>query len=157
MAIGADSAIFFYGTQDSVSDGSTSVITDGSFSVAADITSWTNDDDAPLADMVLKWQYPSGTISAGASINVYAQLLNIQSTNDETVPDASNTKHFLGSFKVDEGLAATTDEYVGLNSIALPSFYTSQIIDFYFENSTGVSISAGWAAWITPKTLGPHA
>jgi hypothetical protein len=157
MAIGADSTVYFYGTQDSVDDGSTSAITTGNFSAAADITSWTNDDDAPLADMVLLWQYPSGTISAGAVVNVYAQLLNIQSTNDENVVDASNTKHLLGSFRVDEGLAATTNEYAGLKDVKLPSFATSQIIDFYFENQTGVSMSASWAVWITPKTLGPHA
>lgn len=157
MAIGTDATVYFYGTQDSVDDGSTSAITDTSFSVPADVTSWTNDDDAPLCDMVLKWQYPSGTISAGAVVNVYAQMLNIQSTNDETVPDASNRKHFLKSFIVDEGLAATTDEYVFLEDVKLPAGVTSQIIDFYFENATGVTISAAWAVWITPKTLGPHA
>lgn len=157
MAIGTDDSIHKFGTQDSIDDASTSAITDTSFSVAADITAWTNDDDAPLADIVFKWQYPSGTISAGAGINVYARLMNIQSTNDANTPDASHTNKFLGRIPVDEGLAATTDEYTDPITIVLPNTYTSQVYEFYFENDTGVTISASWAAWITPKTLGPHA
>jgi len=156
MAIGTNDAIHKFGTQDVVDDTTTSAITNTSFSVAADITSWTNDDDAPLADMVLQWQYPSGTISAGAVINIYAQLMNIQSTNDAAVPDASNKKTYLGFFQIDEGLAATTDEFVTAH-IVLPNTYSSQVYDFYLENKTGVTISANWNLWITPKTIGPHA
>lgn len=157
MTIGADSAIEFFGTQDSIDDGGTSAITDGSFSVAADITSWTNDDDAPLAEIVAKWQYPSGTLDAGAGINVYARVMNVQSTNNPNVPDANLQHVYLGTIPVDKGLAATTDEYTIPITVKLPNQATSQVYDFYFENATGVTISATWAAWITPKTLGPHA
>jgi hypothetical protein len=157
MAIGTNDAIHKFGTQDSIDDGSTSAITDGSFSVLADITSWTNDDDAPQGEIVFKWQYPSGTISAGAGINIYARMMNIQGTNDANTPDATHPHKLLGRIKVDEGLAATTDEYTDPVTILLPNTYSSQVYEFYFQNDTGVTISASWAAWITPKTIGPHA
>jgi hypothetical protein len=105
----------------------------------------------------MKWQYPSGTISAGAGFNLYARMMNIQGANDANTPDANHKNKFLGRVAVDEGLAVTTDEYTVPITISLPNTYTSQVYEFYFENDTGVTMSAGWAAWITPKTIGPHA
>lgn len=158
MAIGTDDTIWKFGTQDKISAASTSAVTDTSFSVAADVDStWTNDDDATHADFVLEWQYASGTLDAGGGVNLYARLLNIQSTNDEAVPDASNRKHYLGTFKIDEGLGTATNEYIALLDAELPAVATSQGIEFYIENKTGVTISAGWDMWATPKSLGPHA
>jgi len=156
MAIGTDSTIHFFGTQDSVDDGSTSAISNTAFSVAADITDWTNDDDAPLATFVLKFQYPSGTIVADG-IHLFAKLNNIDSTNDEDVPSASYPHHYLGTFVTDGGLSATVDQYIGLGPVALPNQYTSQSYSFYIQNDTNVTVSASWTLKITPMTLGPHA
>ena len=57
MAIGADSNIDFFGTQDVVDDTSTSTIANNAFSVAADIAEWTNTDVAPMANFVLECQF----------------------------------------------------------------------------------------------------
>lgn len=53
MAISTDAAVEFFGTQDTVTSSSSSVA-DNAFSVAGDITTWTNDDDAPMASIVLE-------------------------------------------------------------------------------------------------------
>lgn len=156
MAIGTDSLIDFFGTQDSVDDGSTSSVADAAFSVAADITTWTNDDDAPACVMVLRCQWAT-LPTDGSSINVYARKLNIQSTNDSPIPSANNMDQYIGSFTVDGDVATSTDAYHVTNWLTLPNHTTSQEYEFYFENQTGQTISASWAAWITPLTKGPHA
>jgi hypothetical protein len=158
MAITTDSLIDFFGTQDTITaGGGTSAVTDGSYSAAADTVTWTNDDDAPAAVFVLKFQYPSGTIDQNG-IHLFMQLHNIDSTNDEAQPDANYESHYVGSFPTDAGLAATTDVYVSLgHTVELPNMYTSQVYEFYIKNDCGVTMTAGWTLKVTPVTKGPHA
>lgn len=160
MAISTDSVIDFFGTQDTVTaGGGTSAVTDGSFSASGDVVSggWTNDDDAPDAGFVLKFQYPSGTIDTNG-IHLFARLMNVDSTNDEPQPDSNWENHYLGTFRTDAGLAATTDNYLTLGHTArLPNHYTSQVYEFYVKNDCGVTMTAGWTLKIMPVSPGPHA
>lgn len=161
MAIATDAIIDFFGTQDTVTaGGGTSAVSNGAFSASGDVVSggWTNDDDAPLAGFVLKFQYPSGTIVADG-VHLYCRLLNIDSTNDEPQPDAGWSPHYLGTFTTDTNQAATTDTYYTLDQglVRLPNHYTSQVYEFYIENQTDVTLTAGWTLKITPITGGPHA
>lgn len=158
MAISTDSAIHFFGTQDTVTaTGGTSAVTNTNFSATGDVVSggWTNDDDAPLAMFGLKFQYPSGTIVEDG-VHLYARLMNIDGTNDEAQPDANYQQHYLGTFVPDTGLGATTDTYIALGPVALPNAYTSQVYEFYLENQIDVTMSAGWTLKVTPLTYGPH-
>jgi len=155
MAIGTDDAVDKFGTQDNLDDTTTSAITNGSFSVAADHADWTNDDDAPIASVVLTFQYPSGTLDATAHVKLHMALLNVDGTTDEALPDSSFDR-VVGVFGVDAGLGATTDVSIA-EDIALPNTKTSQEYSFRIENNTGVTISANWDLLITPKTIGPHA
>ncbi len=159
MAIAANDAIHKFGTQDTVTvAGGTSAVTDGSFSASGDVVAsgWTNDDDAPLAIFVLKFQYPSGTIVEDG-IHLYARLMNIDGTNDEAQPDANYKQHYLDTFVPDTNLAATTDTYIASSIVALPNTVTSQVYEFYVENQSDVTMTAGWTIKITPLTYGPHA
>lgn len=153
MAIGTDSAIDFFGTQDAVTTtgGSTA---DGAFTSAGQ---WTNDDDAPEAGFTLVAQWATATSIAGKPINLYTRLHNIQSTNDAPAPSATNPVVFLGSFIAPES-TGSTDFYMPLASgtTRLPNQYTSQVHDFYIENRTGQTISANWSLYVTPITVGPH-
>ena len=155
MAIGTDSLIDFFGTQDQLDDGTTSAITDTSFS-APDTTSWTNDDDAPFGVFVLQAQWATQPTDQSA-INIYGRKLNIQSTSDSPVPDAANLDQYIGSFIVDGTVATSTDAFMVTNWLTLPNHYTSQVYEFYLENQSGQTISANWNLWITPLTKGPHA
>lgn len=159
MAIGSNDAIYKYGTQDTVTvAGGTSAVTDTSFSASGDVVSggWTNDDDAPLAMFVLTFQYPSGTIVADG-IHLYARLMNVDGTADEPQPDSGWKQHYLGTFVTDTGQAATTDTSYTLGMVPLPSAYTSQVYEFYVENQSDVTMTAGWTLKVTPITAGPHA
>ncbi len=89
MAISTGSAIEFYGTQDTVTaGGGTSSVASAAFSVSGDVVSggWTNDDDATMASVVLTCAY-SVAPTANRSVNLYARLMNIDSTNDQITPD----------------------------------------------------------------------
>jgi len=151
MAISTDSLIEFFGTQDTVTSSSSSV-TDGSFSVAGDITTWTNDDDAPMASVVLEATYSSAP-DANSVVNLYARLMNIQSTNDQDAPDANFQHVYLGTFPLND---VTSAQYIPID-VKLPNTKTSQEYDFYIQNEAGQTLSAGWDLYVTPKTYGPHA
>jgi hypothetical protein len=151
MAIGTDAAIEFFGTQDSLGTSSAAVANDA-FSIAGDLSTWTNDDDAPQASVILLANF-SVAPDANSSINLYLRPLNMQSTNDGDVPDANFQHIFVGSFPLND---VTTAQYI-LITIALPNTKTSQEYEFYVENKSGQSLPAAWDIFVTPKTIGPHA
>ncbi len=151
MAIAAGSAIEFFGTQDTLGT-SSSAVANGGFSVAGDLSTWTNDDDAPMASVTLLANF-SVAPTANTSVNLYLRLLNVQSTNDGTVPDANFQHTYVGSFPLND---STIAQYITMD-IGLPNSVTSQQYEFYVENSSGQSLPAGWDIYVTPKAIGPHA
>jgi len=151
MAIGTSSAIEFFGTQDTLGT-SSAAVADAAFSIASDLSTWTNDDDAPQASVVLLANF-SVAPTANTYINLYLRLLNVQSTNDQDVPDANFGHVFVGSFPLND---VTTAQYSTID-ISLPNTVTSQQYEFYVENQSGQSLPAGWDIYVTPKTIGPHA
>lgn len=158
MAIGQDSAIWFFGTQDQIDDGSTSTVGTGAFSVAADVDStWTNDDDAPYGSAVLEAQFDTTMPSVG-SIGLYARLLNVEGTDDEGATDASYAPHFVGSFQIDFGIANDVNFFMTIDLFEMPQAGAGQAIEWYLKNEgTGQTIGQDWNLWITPKAFGPHA
>ena len=151
MAISTDAAVEFFGTQDTLND-TTASVADAAFSVAGDVVSWTNDDDAPQASITLLANF-SVAPDTNSSINLYAKLDNIEGTNDQDVPDSNFQHTYLGSFPLNN---VTTAQYINIG-ISLPNTKTSQEYIFYIENKSGQSLPLGWDLFITPKTLGPHA
>lgn len=151
MAIGTDSAIEFFGTQDSL-DSSSAAVTSTSFSVAGDLIDWTNDDDAPQASVVLEATFPVAP-DANSSVALFGRLADIQSTNDQDDPTANYQHVFLGSFPVKD---VTSAQFIPI-VISLPNNATSQIYRFFIQNNAGQTISAGWDIHVTPKAIGPHA
>ena len=151
MAISTDSAVEFFGTQDTLGT-SSATVADAAFSVASDLSTWTNDDDAPRASVTALIDYAVAP-DVNSVVNLYLRLLNTQSTNDSEIPDANFTHTYVGSFPVND---VTTNQYVTID-ISLPNGKSSQEYEFYIENQTGQTIQAGWDLYVTPKTIGPHA
>lgn len=152
MAIGTDDAIEKFGTQDEATTGTPSAVADGSFSGSGDVSTWTNDDDAPRAVVLLNATFGTAP-DADGFVNLYARLMNVQSTNDQDEPSGTFEHLWLGSFPTDE---VTSAQWIAIE-VDLPNVASSQEYDFYIENQAGQQISSGWALYITPKTLGPHA
>lgn len=160
MAIGADSTIDFFGTQDQVTVASPGSVANGAFSAASDVNDWTNDDDAPFAMFVLVLQDLSGAATAGDTIGLYCKPLNVvNTTGDHQGPNTNVETIYLGSFVVDAVDPAATDDNYVLGPVRLPNTKSSQEYEFYIKNNlTTVSIDAAdWELWITPMTYGPHA
>lgn len=155
MTIASDATIEFFGTADTISS-SPSAISDGAMSAVADTVEWTNDDDAIDVTMLLKWQYPSGTIDG----HVYAHIrpIEVDGTNDCPAPTTTDQVNRVGLFEIATAQAATTDTYYICTLSLMPwSTKTSQKYQIFLFNSTGVTISASWVLKIIPKTVGPHA
>jgi hypothetical protein len=151
MAISTDALIHVFGTQDTLGT-SSAAVADDAFSIAGDLSTWTNDDDAVMASVTLKADFSTAP-TANTSINLYLRLLNTQSTNDADVPDVNFQHMYVGSFPLND---VTTAQYITID-IALPNAYTSQQYEFYVENKSGQSLPAGWDIYVTPKSFAPHA
>lgn len=151
MAISTDAAIEFYGTQDDVSNSSSSVV-DGAFSVSGDVSNWTNDDDAPMAIAILECAYATAP-DASSTVDLFTRLIDIIGTDDADAPDADNLHIYLGTFPLNN---VTTRQHIPIE-ISLPNSETSQIHQFYIQNNGGQTMSASWQLHITPKAIGPHA
>ena len=151
MAISTGAAIEFFGTQDTLGT-SSAAVADAAFSIASDLSTWTNDDDAVSASVTLSCTF-SVAPTANTSLNLYLRLLDVQSTNDNTVPDANFQHVYVGSFPLND---STSAQYITID-IGLPNAYTSQQYEFYIENGSGQSLPAGWDIFVTPKAIGPHA
>lgn len=151
MAISTDAAIDFFGTQDTLGT-SSSAVTDTSFSVAGDLSTWVNDDDVGRSTVILLVNY-SVAPDVLSHINLYLRPLDIEGTNDQDIPTVNFTHTFVGKFPVKN---VTTAQYISIE-IGLPNTKTSQNYEFYLENLTGQTMPSGWDIFVTPKTLGPHA
>lgn len=151
MAILKDSAIHFFGDQDTLGD-SSAIVANNGFSLSTDVLVWINDDDAPMASVTLFADFAVPP-TANTSVNLYMRLMNVQGANNATVPDANFQHMYVGSFPLND---STLTQYITLD-ISLPNTMTSQNYEFYVENKSGQSLPAGWDIYITPKTIGPHA
>jgi hypothetical protein len=149
MAISTDSLVEFFGTQDTLT-GSGGTVADAAFGAVA--TTWTNDDDAPTASVVLDCSFTTAP-DANSVVNLYLRPLDIQSTNDQDVPTANFQHTFVGSFPVKDVTSQQFSQLV----ISLPNNAASQQYNFYIENNAGQTMDSDWDLHITPKTYGPHA
>ena len=159
MAISTDDAVWKFGTQDEVTSGTPATIATTAYGKAdqAGTAAWTNSDNAPYGSAVLKAQFDT-TMPTVGTIELFAHLLNVQSTNDVGAPDANNPLVHVGGFEIDFGIAADTDFYMILPEFEMPQAGNAQAIDWYLKNEgTGQTIGVSWQLWITPKALGPAA
>ena len=151
MAIGTDDAIHKFGTQDTLGTSSAQILTTA-FSIAGDLSTWTNDDDAPIASVTLLANFTVAP-AANDSINLFIRPLNSVSTNDGDVPDANFQHMYVGSFPLND---VTTAQYITI-SISLPNYKTSSEYEFYIENTTLQTLPAAWDLYVTPMAIGAHA
>lgn len=159
MAISTNAAVEFFGTEDQVSIASPGAVNNGAFSVAGDVSDWTNDDDAPFARFKFKVLATalSAAPTAGKGIRLYARPMNIESTEDAPVIDSDYKQIFLDYITLD---AVDADQVHVSQLVRLPNYQSSQVYEFFIENDSGVNIATGagaWELWVTPVTFGPHA
>jgi hypothetical protein len=154
MAIETDDLIEKFGTQDEVTS-STANVSNDAYSSGL---SWTNDDDAMEADVVLAAHFNT-TPDANGAIHIHLRKLDIaETTGDEPVPSDDWQGGYVGTILVDD---ITTDQWPSIR-VRLRNGKSSQGYEWYVENRAGQTLgdSAGsdhWRLFITPVALGAHA
>lgn len=103
----------------------------------------------PRADVVLKIAPTASIASASTNIYLYRRDINIDGTNDESVPGASNKQHFVGAFQASAATTVSTTHFMQISDVDLPQ---SADCEFYIENGLGVNIPIGWTLKVTPKS-----
>lgn len=151
MAIGTDAAVDYFGDIDTLGTGSAEV-TNGSYSIAGDLSTWTNDDNARSAFVTLLANFSTNP-DAGSGINLYLRLLNIEGANDAEIPSDNMQQGFVGTFLLN---AVTTAQHPWLN-IQLPNSKSSQEYEYYIKVAAGQTLPAGWDIFVGPKAVGPQA
>ncbi len=151
MAIITNNAVEFFGTQSALGTSSASVA-DAAFSIAGDLSTWVNDNDAITAAVVLSATFGVSP-TANSSVALFLRPLAVDGANDQGIPNANFQHSYVGSFPVDAITAAQTVSIV----ISLPNILTSQNYEFYIQNNTGQTLSAGWDIDVNGKAIGPKA
>lgn len=103
----------------------------------------------PRCDIVIMIAPTASIASTSTALYVYRRDLNIDGTNDETAPGASNKRRYVGSATVNAATTVSTTHYVNIVDVPLAG---GTDCEFYMENGLGVNIPAGWTMKITPKT-----
>lgn len=132
--------------------GSGNSLTPGAFgpsSFSTALSGTGNLSNYPRCDVTLFVVPTSSIASQSATVALYRRDINIDGTNDETVPDASNRNKFMGAFNLKFGTTVTTTHYVQMTDVPLPG---RGDCEFYISNDLNCNIPAGWTLKITPKT-----
>lgn len=153
MTLATNSEIDYFGSGGNTlvtAGGGTSSVANNAFSVSGDIQTWTNSEDARQAMMLLTCAFATAP-TAGSGINVFARLLNIDSTNDADTPTTNFRHYLIGTFPVKD---TTSTQRIPI-TVFLPNFKTGQEYEFYFQcaNTTN-TMSAGWTVYIATKAAG---
>ncbi len=152
MAIGENAAIHIFGTADILGT-APAAVADGDASLIGDLSEWTNDDDAPMASVVLEFATAT-TGTANTTIDLYMAQAELVGANDAESPDTTNFLHtHVGTFFHNN--PSTAVQYAQV-MISLPNNKTSAKYNFFIVNNTGQTIADTWDLTITPITIGPH-
>lgn len=156
MAISTDDGIDKFGTQTEVTT-APATVTDGSFSIASDTSTFTHTDDSPTFMAVLKLTATglSAAPDASSVINLLLQALNVDgSTGDQAEPTANFLHSFVGAFPMKD---ADADNNIEIGPLRFPNGKTSAEYVPFIQNLSGVSLGTTWQLYFRPTAIGPHA
>ena len=103
----------------------------------------------PDAEFVLAVAFGTNP-TVNTTIDLYAQELDIDGTNDTIAPTTTYKQRYIGSFVV---AAQTAMQYLKVRGYDVPL-----VASYYLHNNaTGQTMSAGWTLKVTPRTIGPAA
>ncbi len=138
----AGDLIYSPGTQTTVITGASTRAT-GAFSASGEVTALSAN-TYPTGDAVLSCSFAVSP-SEGDLVHLYRRDINIDGTNDATIPEAGYEHTYLGSFSVKD---TTAQQYISLPGI--PLFSGDQ--EFYIENDADQTMDSDYVVKITPIT-----
>lgn len=150
MAIGTNDVIVKTGTQKTLeangaSCANNAIVTadDATYGIVADGNS------APDAEFVLSVTFATAP-TENSTIDLYAQELNFDGTNDAQAVETTYKPRYICSFIVNN---VTTLQYLNARAQRVPREATYVL----HNNGTGQTFSAGWTLKVLPVTVGPGA
>ena len=154
MAIAVNDAIHKFGTQVDLSAGTTpGAVASNVFSVAADLDTFTNVDDAPMASITFEMEVDVNAAD-NSGCYMYFRALNVVSTRDDEIPKATYRHSPIAFFPALNGTLALQRSTV---VVPLPNYKTSSVWEVYIENKTEQAITTStWSVFITPISIGAH-
>ena len=152
MAFSTDAAILEALTQLDL-DSTSAAVSSGAFSVAGDLALFTNTERALTASFVLSVDFATAP-AANKFVHLYARLMDIVSTTDAEVPTANHRNIPVCSFPIKD---VATAQLIPVANVVIPSVKQAQIIEFYIENGTDLSMPAGWIVYATQLAILPAA
>jgi len=136
--------------------GSGTSLAAGAYSPASDVStalSSTNTIKYPRADITLMIAPTAAVTSASQQVYLWRRDLNIDSTNDDPVPTASNQAKLVGNFTIPYATTASTTHYVHAVDVPLPGDSAGAgACEFFISNGLAVNIPIGWTLKVSPKT-----
>ena len=148
MAITTGAAVEEFGTQTTVITTGSTVNTD-SPSLIGDATSFTNTANAVSANFVFTGSFGVAPDVDG-TIDLYAQLLDVDGTNDTVIPSASYENIYLGLFPLQSD--ASGSQTLSLVT-GLPNAKSSQEYNFFIINRAGQNLTSGATVKITDTAI----
>lgn len=77
-------------------------------------------------------------------VNLYARVLSVDGTNDADVPEVARPGRYIGQFNL--------NNVTVLQAIELAAYDLPRKAEYYLHNASGVTINAGWALRVTPRS-----
>lgn len=114
---------------------------DANYTIATDGSSY------PDAEFALSITFATAP-TENTTVDLYAQVLNFDSTNDEQAVEATYKPKFITSFTMNN---INTIQYLvrTVKNVPRDAAY------WLYNNGTGQTFSAGWTLKVTPLTYGP--
>lgn len=133
---------------------STATCTSNSFNQAAEVTSLSSAQTGyyPMADAAIFASFSTSVSSASNTLVLYRRDLNIDGTNDAPVPTSASPAY---SAIVVNAMAVPPYTAASSGYFFIPNVPLAGDCEFYLQNNTNASISAGFTVKITPKTYAP--
>ena len=147
MAITTGAAIVEFGAQSTViTTGAT--VNSGNPSLIGDVTLFTNIDNAPSASFIFTGSFGTAP-TLDSTIALYAQLLDVDGTNDTIEPSGTYNNIYMGSFPLANATGTQTLSIVA----GLPNAKASQGYNFFIVNQSGQDLTTGATVKITSTAI----
>lgn len=122
--------------------------------IAAGTLTTANHSNYTGVDLVLTASMSASIASASNFFGIYARPLDIDGTADAPIPSSATNAFFKGGYvgAIQFAGASVASQQTGV-LLDVPTVPYS--VEFYVENLTNASMSAGWTLKATPKTVKP--
>lgn len=127
----------------SITSGAVVQADDATYVLATDAANW------PDAEFVLTATFGTAPVE-GRTLNLMARPMALDGALNAEVPEAGRPTYYVGSFSVNNVIAAQTMQLQGGVVYDLP-----RNAQYYLHNGADQTVAAGWVLKVTPRNVIP--